>query len=123
SSPLPRTSAAGKPAPSARLLPVPPTEKYPIAELREVSKGSLPRDLYTFTMGEFAVDVLTPVLRYHARQERLEGLQREQQKRAKKAGAAPPEAPSQPEPEYDAVVVVNVYPKMKLGFWKLDIKF
>jgi S1-C subfamily serine protease len=118
-----RATASGKSGPSARLLPVAPTEKYVGADLREISKQSMPRQLYVMSVGEFDVELITPVVRYWAHQQRLEKLQKEQAKRAKKAGAAPPEAPSQPEPEYEAVVTVDVSPKIKLGFWKLDIKF
>jgi S1-C subfamily serine protease len=51
--------------PSARLLPVEPSEPYPLASLKEFnSRGKFDKKPYIFTVGGFDVALATPVLQY-----------------------------------------------------------
>jgi S1-C subfamily serine protease len=115
-----RTKAAGTPPPSPRLLPVPPPIKYPLDALRAVGNKPWAKDTYYFKLGDFDVEVVTPVTRYEMAMERASRAEKERQKRAKKSGA-PPEDEHQPtdyETQYDSVVLLNVSPRLKTDFWK-----
>jgi hypothetical protein len=57
------------PLPSARLLPVEPTEPYPVEALRRMARGGLDASLYTFAIGDFDVTLKTPVLIYKLQEE------------------------------------------------------
>ncbi len=51
--------------PSARLLPVEPSDPYPLDALKEMSKpAKIDRKPYIFTIGGFDVALITPVLQY-----------------------------------------------------------
>jgi S1-C subfamily serine protease len=114
-----RTKAAGSAPPSSRLLPVAPPIKYPADALRAVAKPWA-KDTYYFKLGDFGVEIMTPVTRYELAMERTSRAEKERQKRAKKSGA-PPEEEHQPtdyETKYDSVVSVNVSPMLKQDFWR-----
>lgn len=115
-----RTKASSTPPPSARLLPVPPPIKYPADALRAVGNKPWAKDIYYFKLGDFDVEIITPVTRYEAAMDQASRAEKEREKRAKKAGA-PPEEQHQPtnyETKYDAVAEVNVSPRLKVDFWK-----
>ena len=115
-----RTKAASTPPPSARLLPVAPPIKYPADALRALGSRPWQKEIYYFKLGNFDVEIITPVTRYQGAMERLSRAEKEREKRAKKSGA-PPEAPQQPaeyETQYDSVVRIDVSPQLKLDFWK-----
>ena len=115
-----RKKAAGSPPPSARLLPVAPSLKYPADALRAVGSKPWQKDVYYFKLGNFDVEIVTPVTRYQAAMERVTRGEKEREKRAKKSGA-PAEAPQQPmqyETQYDSVIRVDVSPQLKTEFWK-----
>jgi len=115
-----RTKAAASPPPSARLLPVAPGLKYPADALRAVGSKPWQKEIYYFKLGNFDVEIVTPVTRYQAAMERVSRAEKEREKRAKKSGA-PAEAPQQPteyETQYDSVIRFDVSPQLKTEFWK-----
>jgi S1-C subfamily serine protease len=115
-----RTKAAGSAPPSPRLLPVPPPAKYPPDALRAVGNRPWAKDKYYFKLGDFGIELITPVTRYEMAMERASRAEKERQKRAKKSGAPVPEEhqPTDFETKYDSVVSVNVSPMLKQDFWK-----
>lgn len=115
-----RTKAASAPPPSARLLPVAPAVKYPADALRAVGNKPWQKEIYFFKLGNFDVEIVTPVTRYQGMMERTSRAEKERQKRAQKSGA-PAEATQQPaeyETQYDSVVRIDVSPQLKVDFWK-----
>ena len=56
--------------PSARLLPVEPTDPYPLGSIKEaIRSGKFDRKPYAFTVGSFDVELRTPVLEYELQEE------------------------------------------------------
>jgi S1-C subfamily serine protease len=114
-----RTKAASTAPPSSRLLPVPPPIKYPAEALRAVGNKPWAKDTYYFKLGDFGVELITPVTRYELAMERASRAEKEREKRAKKSGAPPEEhQPTDFETKYDSVVSVSVSPMLKQDFWK-----
>jgi len=115
-----RSKAAGSAPPSARLLPVAPPLKFPAEGLRAIGDKPWQKEIYSFKLGNFDVEIVTPVTRYQAAVERQTRAEKEREKRAKKSGA-PPEASQKPmeyETKYDSVIRFDVSPQLKTEFWK-----
>ena len=73
--------------PSARLLPVEPSDPYPLDALKEMSKpAKIDRKPYIFTMGGFDVALITPVLQYEVDGEVDRTAAHEKEKRTNKRG-------------------------------------
>jgi S1-C subfamily serine protease len=71
--------------PSARLLPVEPTEPYPLDSLKEkIRSTKFDRRQYVFTVGGFDVALVTPVLKYGLEEEIGLAAAKEKGKRTKK---------------------------------------
>jgi len=76
--------------PSARLLPVEPSEPYPLDSLRETStSGRFDRKPYVFTIGGFDVALGTPVLEYELRAQAGHAAIQERTKRTRRPGESP----------------------------------
>ena len=114
-----KTKAASSPAPAAGLLPVAPAVKYPADGLRTLGAKPWQKTLYFFKLGDFDVEILTPVTSYQARKERSDKEFKEAQKRAKKQGGTPePQKDVAEDRKYDSVVAFLVLPRLKVDFWK-----
>jgi len=75
--------------PSARYLPVEPTDAYPLDSLKEIiSSEKFNRHLYSFSEGGFDVAFVTPVLKYRIAEEVQMAAAKEKGKRTKKHDAA-----------------------------------
>lgn len=89
-----RAKMAGTQAPSASLLPVEPLVPYPFETAsKTVSDENLDRRPYSFAVGDYEVEVVTPLLIYRVREEKAKAAEKEREKRAKKKGqseVAPP---------------------------------
>jgi S1-C subfamily serine protease len=73
--------------PSARLLPVEPSDPYPLDSLKEMAKpAKFDRKPYVFTVGGFDVALGTPVLEYAVQAEAGRMVAHERNKRTKKRG-------------------------------------
>ncbi len=73
--------------PSARLLPVEPSDPYPLDALKEMSKpAKIDRKPYIFTIGGFDVALVTPVLQYEVDGEVDRTAAREKEKRRSRRG-------------------------------------
>jgi S1-C subfamily serine protease len=112
--------------PSARLLPVEPTDPYPLDSLKEMSKpAKFDRKPYVFTVGGFDVALGTPVLEYEVQGEAERTVTREKNKRTKKRGES---AENTFEPlrglpewaeyvgEYKPVLLVQAAPQLRETF-------
>jgi hypothetical protein len=73
------------PLPSARLLPVEPSDPYPLESLKEMTKpAKFDRKPYIFTVGGFDVALGTPVLQYELQGEVGHAAAQEKHKRTRK---------------------------------------
>ena len=71
--------------PESRLLPVEPTDPYPLDSLKEMIKSTkFDRKPYIFNMGGFDVAIGTPVLKYKIQEETSLAAQKEKSKRTRK---------------------------------------
>ncbi len=109
-----RKKANDTPPPSARLLPVPPPGKYPTDALIARHESQWEKDLYFFKLGDFNVDIQTPVALYQYMQERYYASQKERMKRSKGQNQTPL---AEPEHKYDPIIAIAVTPQYKMPFW------
>lgn len=109
-----RKKAAETPAPSARLLPVPPAGKFPTDALIARHESRWEKDLYFFKLGDFDVDLQTPVALYQYKQERYYAAQKERMKKSKGQNQPPL---AEPEHKYDPLLVISITPQYKTPFW------
>ncbi len=83
--------------PSARLLPVEPSDPYPLDSLKEKSMAAnFDKKPYIFTAGGFDVALVTPVLEYEAQGEVGKAAAHEKSKRTKKQRGESPQNPFEP---------------------------
>jgi hypothetical protein len=106
-----KLAAETTPAP-ARLLPVPPQGDFPVEALLSRHETRWDKEIYAFKLGDFDVELMTPVSRYQYHQERYTAAVN----RAMKQKGA--EKPQQPEHKYEPVIGIWAHPQMKLAFWK-----
>ena len=114
----------GATPPSAALLPVEPTEPFPLDALRAAATPEkIDRTPYFFSAGDFEVAIFTPPLAYRLYMEEQRGLEKEREKRNKKRGHTEPEPSSDGEAtnwqadEHPPVVTIRVVPQLKMKFW------
>ena len=109
-----RAAAAGKPAPSAELLPVEPADKFPAAPLEAMLHvDKLDDRPYFFDAGEYRVAVLPPQVSYYYSHDEEIRTQRQKAKRGKRdPNAAVFSAKTLADTkEYEPVVIIRVSPK------------
>ncbi len=106
--------------PSARLLPVIPAIKYPADGLRALGTARWEKKVYYFSLGEFDVEVVTPVTSFEVAQERLNRAEKEREKRARKSGAPAEQAhpASDLEARYDPVIRIAARPRLRTAWMK-----
>jgi len=112
--------------PSARLLPVEPSDPYPLDSFKEMVKpAKFDRKPYVFTVGGFDVALGTPVLEYEVQEEAGRTAAHEKNKRTKKRGESSDSsfAPLQDLPEwaeyvgeYKPVLLVQASPQLRETF-------
>ena len=100
--------------PSSRLLPVPPPGDFPVDSLLSRHETRWEKEIYAFKLGDFDLELLTPVARYQYEQERYTTAMNQRMKQ--KGGDAT--KLQQPEHKYQPVFGISVYPQLKLAFWK-----
>ncbi len=102
--------------PSARLLPCYPETDYPQEALRAKPIGKWEKDIYYSKLGNFEIELYTPVSQYAATREQYLAASKERDKYLKKGKEAPPV----PEPEYKyaPVLGIEVRPGVSMAFWK-----
>ncbi len=105
--------AASAPAPS-RLLPVPPPGDFPVEALLSRHETRFEKEIYAFKLGDFDVDLMTPVADYQYSQERY--AEAVNQRMKQKGGAAT--KVQEPEHKYESILRIWAHPQMKLAFWK-----
>jgi S1-C subfamily serine protease len=113
--------------PSARLLPVEPSDPYPLASLEKMSKpGGFDRKPYIFAVGGFDVALGTPVLQYELQAEAGHAAAQERNKRIRKRGAEHPQNTFEPLQDlhewaeytggYKPVLLVQAAPQLRETF-------
>src|SRR2546422_72666 len=113
--------------PDARLLPVEPTDPYPLDSLKEsIQAEKFDRKPYVFSTGSFDVALGTPVLKYRLQEEVTLAAAKEKGKRNRKHSAA---VQNTFEPlhdlrgweeyagQYKAVLLVQAAPQLRETFW------
>lgn len=108
-----KLTAAAAPAP-ARLLPSPPPGEFPVDALLSRHETRWDKEIYAFKMGDFNVELVTPVARYQYAQERYTAELNQRMKQ--KAGNGT--KLQQPEHKYDPVLGIWAHPELKMAFWK-----
>jgi hypothetical protein len=100
--------------PSTHLLPVPPSEDYPVEALLSRHETQWDKEIYAFKVGDFNMEILTPVSRYQYEQQRYTvELNQRMKKKGGNTGKLEP-----PEHKYNPVVGIWASPEMKMAFWK-----
>jgi hypothetical protein len=100
--------------PSPQLLPTAPTDQFPFEGLHAPGRGHWEKEFYFFQVGDFYVELFTPVALYEADSEKYDAQLTDYKKHSK--GRASP--PAEPEYKYDPVFTVGVFPKTKTPFWE-----
>ncbi|MBA2526034.1 MAG: serine protease [Pyrinomonadaceae bacterium] len=121
-----RTKMAMVSKPEARLLPVDPTDTFPIEAIKEVATAKkFDDDRYLFGLGEYRVALATPTFLYRLQTEREREAAKTKEKRNKKAGAV--QGTYRPFDEfrnwreyigdYKPVLLINAEPNAGESFW------
>ncbi|PYV50412.1 MAG: hypothetical protein DMG92_07795 [Acidobacteria bacterium] len=108
-----RQKLASGTLPSARLLPVTPTELFPEDSLHAPGRGHWEKDVYSFKAGDFYIEFITPIAKYEVDNE-LYGEAMKDYGKHSKGKTAPVES----EHKYDVVLVIAAIPKTKAPFWE-----
>jgi hypothetical protein len=97
-----------------------PPAKYPADGLRALGNTKWDKKVYYFTLGEFEVEVVTPVTAFEVVQERATRAEKEREKRAKKSGAPaePLHQASDLEAKYDPVIRISARPRLRTAWMK-----
>jgi len=99
-------------APAKRLPVVPPVE-LASAEFRAPGHGHWESEFYQFKLGDFYVDLITPVAAYEMRLDAYNAEMKVYGKHPK--GHTQPAAPDD---KYTAALIVAVFPQTKMGYWE-----
>jgi hypothetical protein len=97
----------------ARLLPVVPPFELASADFRAPGRGHWESEFYQFKLGDFYVELITPVAAYEMRLDVYNAEMKEYGKHPK--GHTQPTAPDD---KYTAALIVAVYPQTKMGYWE-----
>jgi hypothetical protein len=103
-------------APSARLLPMMPTDFFPTESLRASGRDHLEKEIYNFKTELFEVELMTPVARYESAAEHYAASVKEQ---AKRKGQSPP---TEPEYKYEPALVISAVSLIKNGWHGFHFK-
>ncbi len=118
--------ALSSPAPSDSMLPVEPTNAFPLDGLQDtLNKAPVKPKDYRLGVGDFEVSLITPILTYGVQYAAEQAALAERNKRNKKAGIA--STPADPFADYKnwaeyvgefrPVLIVDARPKLVEGFW------
>ncbi len=103
-------------APAAHLLPCHPEGDYPADALRAKSIAKWEKDIYYSKLGDFEIELYTPVSQYAAARENYLAESKQREKYVKK-GKEPP-AITEPDYRYTPALLIEVRPTVKMAFWK-----
>jgi hypothetical protein len=103
--------ASTKP-PQGRLMPVVPQLELTTADLRSPGRGHWEKDFYLFKLGDFFVELITPVSAYESRTDNYNEEMKEYGKHPK--GKTKPEPPSD---KYSVALMIAVFPQTKTPYW------
>jgi Trypsin-like peptidase domain len=104
---------AAKIAAPARFLPLVPPVELASVDFRAPGRGHWESEFYQFKLGDFYVDLITPVAAYEMRLDAYNAEMKEYAKHAKGHTA-----PTEPDDKYTAALIVAVYPQTKMGYWE-----
>jgi hypothetical protein len=104
---------AGKIQAPARFLPVVPPVELASADFRAPGRGHWESEFYQFKLGDFYVDLITPVAEYEMRLDTYNAQMKEYGKHPKGHTQ-----PTVPDDKYTPALIVAVYPQTKMGYWE-----
>jgi S1-C subfamily serine protease len=104
---------AAKIAAPATFLPVVPPVELASVDFRAPGRGHWESEFYQFKLGDFYVDLITPVAAYEMRLDAYNAEMKEYGKHPKGHTA-----PTEPDDKYTAALIVAVYPQTKMGYWE-----
>ena len=108
-----RQSLSSNAPPSAELLPVFPADYFPSDSLRAPGRGRWEKDVYSFKIGDFYVEMYTPIARYESAAEEYEQALKEYGKHPQGRTR-----PAEPENKFEPTLGFAVVPKTKVPFWE-----
>jgi len=97
----------------AHLLPVVPPFELASGDFRAPGRGHWESEFYQFKLGDFYVDLITPVAAYEMRLDVYNAEMKEYGKHPKGHTQ-----PTPPDDKYTATLIVAVYPQTKMGYWE-----
>jgi len=104
---------AVKVAAPARFLPVVPPAELASVDFRAPGRGHWESEFYQFKLGDFYVDLITPVAAYEMRLDTYNAQMKEYGKHPKGHTQ-----PTVPDDKYTAALIVAVYPQTRAGYWE-----
>jgi Trypsin-like peptidase domain len=107
------SETVAKIAAPARFLPVVPPAELPSVDFRAPGRGHWESEFYQFKLGDFYVDLITPVAAYEMRLDAYNAEMKEYGRHPKGHTA-----PTEPDDKYTAALIVVVYPQTKMGYWE-----
>jgi len=108
-----REKIAGSPPPSPDLLPVFPTDYFPSDSLRAPGRGRWEKDVYSFKLGDFYIELFTPISEYETSAENYEQVLKEYGKHPQGRTR-----PAEPENKFEPILGFAIVPKTKVPFWE-----
>jgi hypothetical protein len=99
--------------PPAHLLPTLPVVDFPSDQLRAPGRGAWEKEVYSFTAGDFSVELVDPISSYEANTERYDRAMKDY---AKHPSNKP--APIEPEHKYRPVLIIVAVPQTKISWGK-----
>lgn len=103
----------GKIQAPTRFLPVVPPVELASAAFRAPGRGHWESEFYQFKLGDFYVDLITPVAAYEMRLDTYNAQMKEYGKHPKGHTQ-----PTVPDDKYTPALIVAVYPQTKMGYWE-----
>lgn len=108
-----RQKLANSQAPSPDLLPVFPADYFPSDSLRAPGRGRWEKDVYSFKLGDFYVELFTPISQYETSAENYEQALKDYGKHSQGRTR-----PAEPENKFEPTLAFVVVPKTKVPFWE-----
>jgi S1-C subfamily serine protease len=111
--------------PEARLLPVDPTDNYPLEAIKEIVVAKkFDFKPYSFSEADFGITLITPLMRYRAATEAQREAEKTKSKRSKSGSAQSSLSPNNEfynwaeyVGAYKPVLIINAQPALGESFW------
>jgi hypothetical protein len=102
----------GAPPPS-HLLPTPPVDDFPSDQLRAPGRGAWEKEMYSFTAGDFSVEIVDPISTFESDTERYNIAMKDYVRHPTNKPA-----PTESEHKYRPVLIIFAIPQTKISWGK-----